>query len=44
MLGTSYDYKLSKRFGINLNYRFASSTYPGSDITHNFMIGSRMTL
>jgi hypothetical protein len=44
MLGASYDYKLSKRFGINLNYRFASSTYPNSDITHNFMIGSRMTL
>jgi hypothetical protein len=44
VLGMSYDYKLTKRFGLNLNYRFASSTYPGSQVTHNFLVGSRISL
>lgn len=44
VFGLSYDYKITRRFGLGLNYRFASSTYPGSQISHNFLIGSRMTL
>jgi len=44
MGGASYDYKLTKRFGINFNYRFAGSTKEGSKILHNFMIGSRILL
>ncbi len=44
MGGASYDYKLTKRFGLNLSYRFAGSTKDGSKILHNFMIGSRILL
>ena len=44
MTGFSYDYKLTGRFGLNLNYKFSGSTQPGSQILHNFMIGSRIML
>ena len=44
MGGASYDYKLTKRFGMNFSYRFAGSTKEGSKILHNFMIGSRILL
>jgi hypothetical protein len=42
--GLSYDYKLTKRFGIGLNYKFSGSTQPGTPLLHNFMIGSRIVL
>jgi hypothetical protein len=44
MSGFSYDYKLTGRFGLNLNYRFSGATQEGAKILHNFMIGSRILL
>ena len=44
MLGSSFDYKLSKRFGMSFNYKFSANTQPGTPILHNFLIGSRMVL
>jgi len=44
LVGGSFDYKLSKRFGFSFNYRMNGSTQPYSPILHNFLIGSRMTL
>jgi len=44
LVGTSLDYKLSKRFGLSLNYKLNMSTQPGSRFTNNFLIGSRMVL
>jgi hypothetical protein len=44
LLGTSIDYKISKRFGFSFNYKFSGSTQPSSKILHNFLIGSRVML
>lgn len=44
LVGTSFDYKLSKRFGLSLNYKANGSTVPNSTILHNFLVGSRMML
>ena len=44
LLGSSFDYKLSKRFGFSFNYRLNGSTKPGSPFLSNFLIGSRMML
>ena len=44
LIGSSFDYKLSKRFGLSLNYKANYSTLPGSPILHNFLVGSRMVL
>ena len=42
LTGFSYDYKLSKRFGIGFNYKVSGSTQPDTKMLHNFMIGSRL--
>lgn len=44
VLGVSYDYKISKRFGFSANYRANISTSPGIPLLHNFLIGSRVLL
>ena len=44
LLGSSFDYKISKRFGFSFNYKVNVNTAPGSPILHNFLIGSRMML
>jgi hypothetical protein len=44
MVGSSFDYKISKRFGFTINYRANVSTLPGSPILHNFLVGSRVIL
>jgi hypothetical protein len=44
LLGSSIDYKLSKRFGLSLNYKLSVNTMPNSPILHNVLIGSRMIL
>ena len=44
LIGSSLDYKLSKRFGLSLNYKANLNTAPGSQVLHNFLIGSRMML
>ena len=44
LLGSSFDYKISKRFGFSFNYKLSSSTQKGSPILHNFLIGSRVML
>jgi hypothetical protein len=44
LLGSSFDYKLSKRFGFSFNYKLNGNTKPGSPFLHNFLIGSRMML
>jgi hypothetical protein len=44
LLGTSVDYKISKRFGFGFNYKFSGSTAKETPILHNFLIGSRLIL
>jgi hypothetical protein len=44
LVGSSFDYKISKRFGLSLNYRAMGSTEPKSPILSNFLIGSRFIL
>jgi len=44
LLGSSFDYKLSKRFGLSLNYKLSGNTTPGSPFLSNILIGSRMIL
>jgi hypothetical protein len=44
MVGSSFDYKISKRFGFSLNYRVSGSTQKGTPLLSNFLIGSRLTL
>jgi len=44
LLGSSFDYKLSKRFGFSFNYKLSGNTKPGSPFLSNFLIGSRMIL
>ena len=44
LIGSSFDYKLSKRFGISFNYKVASTIQSNPTILHNFLIGSRMLL
>lgn len=44
LFGFSYDYRISKRFGLSCNYKGAVSTENGVPILHNFLIGSRMVL
>ena len=44
LLGSSFDYKLSKRFGFSFNYKMSGNTKPGSPFLSNFLIGSRMML
>jgi hypothetical protein len=44
MIGTTMDYKISRRFGLSINYRANANTQPGTPILHNFLIGSRMVL
>ncbi len=44
LLGTSIDYKISKRFGFSINYKANLNTAPGSPFLHNVLIGSRLIL
>jgi hypothetical protein len=44
LLGSSFDYKLSKRFGLSINYKLSGNTALGSPWLSNFLIGSRMIL
>ena len=44
LLGSSFDYKISKRFGFSFNYKLSGNTKPGSEFLNNFLIGSRMML
>ena len=44
LVGSSLDYKISKRFGLSLNYKLNMNTAPGSVFTNNFLIGSRLML
>ncbi len=44
LLGSSFDYKISKRFGLSINYKANLNTTPGTPILHNFLVGSRMML
>jgi hypothetical protein len=44
LLGSSFDYKLSKRFGFSFNYKINGSTQPNTPILHMFLIGSRLIL
>jgi hypothetical protein len=44
LLGSSFDYKLTKRFGLSLNYKLSASTQKNSPILSNFLIGSRVML
>jgi hypothetical protein len=44
LLGSSFDYKISKRFGLSLNYKLSGNTAPGSPFLSNFLVGSRMIL
>jgi hypothetical protein len=44
LVGSSFDYKISKRFGLSLNYKLATSTIEGAPLLSNFLIGSRLML
>jgi hypothetical protein len=44
MSGASFDYKISKRFGLSINYKINTSTATGAPILSNFLIGSRLML
>jgi hypothetical protein len=44
LIGSSFDYKISKRFGFSLNYKANVTTTPDSRVLHNFLVGSRMIL
>lgn len=44
LLGSSFDYKISKRFGFSFNYKLSSSTMPNTPVLQNFLIGSRVVL
>jgi hypothetical protein len=44
LLGSSFDYKLSKRFGLSLNYRVTGASQAGTPWLSNFLIGSRVML
>jgi hypothetical protein len=44
LLGSSFDYRISKRFGFSFNYKLAGSTLKGAPILSNFLIGSRVML
>ena len=44
LLGSSFDYKITKRFGFSFNYKLSGNTKSGSPFLSNFLIGSRMML
>ena len=44
LLGVSFDYKISKRFGFSLNYRLSGNTTIDTPFLNNILIGSRMLL
>ena len=44
LIGSSFDYKLSKRFGLSINYKLSGNTAAGSPFLSNVLIGSRMIL
>jgi len=44
LVGSSFDYRISKRFGFAINYKASTSTVNGSPILSNFLIGSRLML
>ena len=44
LLGSSFDYKISKRFGFSINYKANVNTQPGTPVLHNILVGSRMIL
>ena len=44
LVGSSFDYKITKRFGFSFNYKLNMSTAPGTKFTNNFLIGSRLML
>jgi hypothetical protein len=44
LLGSSFDYKISRRFGFSFNYKLNVNTMPGTKFTNNFLIGTRMIL
>jgi hypothetical protein len=44
LIGSSFDYKISKRFGFSFNYKFSASTEKGVPLLNNFLIGSRVIL
>jgi hypothetical protein len=44
LVGSSFDYKITKRFGFSCNYKLNINTQSGIPFTSNFLIGTRMML
>jgi len=44
LVGSTFDYKITKRFGFSFNYKLNLNTEPGSPMLSNFLIGSRVML
>ena len=44
LVGSSFDYKISKRFGLSINYKINTSTASAAPMLSNFLIGSRLML
>ena len=43
LLGSSNDFKISKRFGLNISYKSSIAFRPEFSLLHNIQIGSKMT-
>jgi hypothetical protein len=44
LVGASFDYKISKRFGFSFNYKLSGNTASGTPFLSNFLIGTRAIL
>jgi hypothetical protein len=44
LIGSSFDYKISKRFALSFNYKLSGNTMEGAPLLSNFLIGSRVAL
>jgi hypothetical protein len=44
LIGSSFDYKISKRFGFSINYKLSGNTLSTSPFLSNILIGNRMMI
>lgn len=44
LIGSSFDYKISKRFGFSINYKLSGNTSAASPFLSNILIGNRMII
>jgi hypothetical protein len=44
LVGSSFDYRITKRFGLSINYRVSGSSKVQTPLLNNFLVGSRLIL